>query len=144
MEALVSLYWLSSSLHPKEPSSQLSHKSTKGDPIRLSRTWKKFYQIVFPCAFVIFSLTFSVPWHRWLEHDGCCLCFFVLMFFSFLLQAPLTFSYKCIEIILFVAPKFFRREETDHYCVDFLGKWSVLIPITLQSVSVLLYGPWDF
>ena len=43
-EALVSLYWSSRSLHPKEPPNQISHTSTKVDPIRSSRTWKKFYQ----------------------------------------------------------------------------------------------------
>ena len=64
-----------------------------------------------------------------------------LTFFSSLLQAPLTFSYKCIEIILSVASKYFRRQETDHYCVDFLGKWSILIPIILQGVSIIPYTP---
>ena len=40
-KALVSLYWLSRSLHLKELPNQISHKSTKVDPIRSSRTWKK-------------------------------------------------------------------------------------------------------
>ena len=44
-EALVSLYWTSRSLHPKEPPNQISHKSTKVDPIRSSWTWKKSNQI---------------------------------------------------------------------------------------------------
>ena len=44
-EALVSLYWTSPRLHPKEPPNQISHKSTKADPIRSSRTWKKSKQI---------------------------------------------------------------------------------------------------
>ena len=44
-EALVSLYWPSRSLHPKEPSNRISHKSTKVDSIRSSRTWKKSDQI---------------------------------------------------------------------------------------------------
>ena len=39
-EALVSLYWSSRSLHPKEPPNRISHKSTKVDPIRSSRIWK--------------------------------------------------------------------------------------------------------
>ena len=43
-EALVSLYWSSWSLHPKEPPNQISHKLTKVDPIRSSRTWKKSFQ----------------------------------------------------------------------------------------------------
>ena len=38
---LVGLYWLSQSLHLKQPPNQNSHKSTKVDPIRLSQTWKK-------------------------------------------------------------------------------------------------------
>ena len=44
-EALVSLYWSSWSLHPKEPPNRISHKSTKTDPIRSSETWKMSYQI---------------------------------------------------------------------------------------------------
>ena len=42
-EALVSLYWSSQSFYPKEPPNQISHKSTKVDPIRSSRTWKKSF-----------------------------------------------------------------------------------------------------
>ena len=44
-KALANLYWLSRSLHPKELPNQISHKSTKVDPIRLSRTCKKCDQI---------------------------------------------------------------------------------------------------
>ena len=44
-EALVSVYWLSQSLHPKEPPNQISHTSAKVDSTRSSRTWKKSYQI---------------------------------------------------------------------------------------------------
>ena len=44
-KALASFYWSSQSLHPKEPPNQISHKSTKVDPIRLSETWRKSYQI---------------------------------------------------------------------------------------------------
>ena len=47
-EALVSLYWSSRSLHPKEPPNQIWHKSTKVDSIRSSRTWKKSFQISKP------------------------------------------------------------------------------------------------
>ena len=36
----------------------------------------------FPCAFVLFSLTFSVALFGCLEYDGCCLCFFCFYFFS--------------------------------------------------------------
>ena len=53
-EALVSLYWLSWSWHPKEPPNWISHKSTKVDPIRLSQTWKKSYQISKSYALCIF------------------------------------------------------------------------------------------
>ena len=44
-KALVSLYWLSRRLHTQEPPNPMSHKSTKVEPIRSSRTWKKSYQI---------------------------------------------------------------------------------------------------
>ena len=44
-EALVRLCWSFWSLHPKEPPNRISHKSTKVEPIRSSRTWKKSYQI---------------------------------------------------------------------------------------------------
>ena len=40
-KALMSLYRLSWTLHLKELPNQISHKSTKVDPIRLSRTWKE-------------------------------------------------------------------------------------------------------
>ena len=39
-EALKSWYWLSWSLHREEPPNPISHKSTKVDPIRSSRTRK--------------------------------------------------------------------------------------------------------
>ena len=35
----------------------------------------------FYCAFV-FSIRFSFPLFRWLEKDGCCICFFVFSLFS--------------------------------------------------------------
>ena len=44
-KAVVSLYWSSQNLHRKEPPNQISYKSTKVDPIKPSRTWKKSYQI---------------------------------------------------------------------------------------------------
>ena len=44
-KALVSFYWLSQSLHLKEPPNWTSQKSTKEDPIRLSWTWIKSDQI---------------------------------------------------------------------------------------------------
>ena len=43
--ALVSLYWSSRSLHFKQSPNQISHISTKVDPIRSSRTCKKSDQI---------------------------------------------------------------------------------------------------
>ena len=46
----------------------------------------------FSCAFVFCCLTFSVPLFRWLEHDGCCVCFFVFSLFSLSL-VPLTRSH---------------------------------------------------
>ena len=47
-EALVSLYWSSQSLYPKEPPNRISHKSTRVDSIRSSRTWKKSFPISKP------------------------------------------------------------------------------------------------
>ena len=44
-KALMSLYWSSRRLHPKKPPNGISHKPTKVDPIRSSRTWKKSIQI---------------------------------------------------------------------------------------------------
>ena len=45
IEALVSLYWSPWSSHLKKPPNWILHKSTKVDPIRSSRTWKKSDQI---------------------------------------------------------------------------------------------------
>ena len=56
------------------------------------RGWVSSYQGFFPCAPVIFSLTFLVPWLRWLELDGCCLVTLFLLFHSFV-QPPLTYSH---------------------------------------------------
>ena len=39
------------------------------------------------CAFVFCSITFSVPLRRWLEHNGCCVCFYVF-FFIFFVSGP--------------------------------------------------------
>ena len=44
-EALVSLYWSSGSLHPKEPPNRISHKSTKVEFIRSPGPWKKSFEI---------------------------------------------------------------------------------------------------
>ena len=43
-KALGSLYWSSRSMPPKETPNPISNKSTKVDPIWLSRTWKKSFQ----------------------------------------------------------------------------------------------------
>ena len=57
-------------------------------------------------AFVFCCLTFSVPLFMWLEHGGCCVCFFVFPFFFFVFPfffslslVPLTRSYQCREIL---------------------------------------------
>ena len=55
--------------------------------------------VFFSCRFVFFCLTFSVPLFRWLEHDGCCVCFFVFSLFSLSL-VPLTRSHWCQEIVV--------------------------------------------
>ena len=39
------------------------------------------------CAFVFCFITFSVPLRRWLEHNGCCVCFYVF-FFIFFVSGP--------------------------------------------------------
>ena len=46
IRALVSLYWLSQSLHLKEAPNQTLHKSTEVDSTRSSWTWKKSNQIL--------------------------------------------------------------------------------------------------
>ena len=55
-----------------------------------------WYHLIFAfflsCAFVFCCLTFSVPLFRWLEHDDCCVCFFVFSLFSLSLL-PLTRSH---------------------------------------------------
>ena len=44
------------------------------------------------CSFIFCCLSFSVPLFRWLEYDGCYVCFFVFSLFSLSL-VPLTRSY---------------------------------------------------
>ena len=51
-----------------------------------------FCFFVFSYLFVFCCLTFSVPLFSWLEHDGCCVCFFVFSLFSLSL-VPLSRSY---------------------------------------------------
>ena len=45
------------------------------------REWVSSYSF-FSCAFVFCCLMFWVPLFWWLEHDGCCVCFFVFSLFS--------------------------------------------------------------
>ena len=60
-----------------------------------------YYLIVFfICAFVFWSLM-SCLFFKWVEHDSCCVCFFVYYFFS-LSPVPLTGSYWGIEIVVSV------------------------------------------
>ena len=54
----------------------------------------------FICAFVFWSLM-SCLLSKWVEHDSCCVCFFVHYLFS-LSQVPLTRSYWGIEIVVSV------------------------------------------
>ena len=60
-----------------------------------------YYLIVFLgffiCAFIFWSLM-SCLLSEWVEHDGCCVCFFVHYLFSLSL-VPLTRSYWGIEIL---------------------------------------------
>ena len=54
----------------------------------------------FICAFVFWSLM-SCLFFKWVEHDSCCVCFFVYYLFS-LSPVPLTRSYWSIEIVVSV------------------------------------------
>ena len=59
------------------------------------------YPIVFfICVFVFWSLM-SCLFFKWVEHDSCCVCFFVYYLFSLSL-VPLTRSYWGIEIVVSV------------------------------------------
>ena len=53
---------------------------------------------VFICAYVFWSLV-SCLFFKWVEHDSCCVCFFVYYLFSLFL-VPLTRSYWSIEIVV--------------------------------------------
>ena len=55
---------------------------------------------IYICAFVFWSLM-SYLFFKWVEHDSCCVCFFVYYLFS-LSPAPLTSSYWGIEIVVSV------------------------------------------
>ena len=58
-----------------------------------------YYLIVFfICAFVFWSLM-SCLFFKCVEHDSCCVCFFVYYLFS-LSPVPLTRSYWDIEIVV--------------------------------------------
>ena len=59
-----------------------------------------FFVFVFICALVFWSLMPCV-FFKWVEHDSCCVCFFVYYLFSLSL-VPLTRSYWCIEIVVSV------------------------------------------
>ena len=63
-----------------------------------------YYPVVavffFPCASVVCWLISSISFFKRLEHDSCCICFFVYYLFSLPL-VPLT-SYWCIETVVSV------------------------------------------
>ena len=61
-------------------------------------TGSGYYLIV--CLFVFLSFRLSCP-VSFLEHDTCCVCFFVYYLLSLSL-VPLTTSYWCIQIVVFV------------------------------------------
>ena len=61
-------------------------------------TGSGYYLIVF--LFVFWSFGLSCP-VSFLEHDSCCVCFFVYYLLSFSL-VPLTRSYWGIQIVVFV------------------------------------------
>ena len=59
-----------------------------------------FFVFVFICAFVFWSLM-SCLFFKCVEHDSCCVCFFVYYLFSLSLVL-LTRSYWGIEIVVSV------------------------------------------
>ena len=61
-------------------------------------TGSGYYLIV--CLFVFLSFGLSCP-VSFLEHDTCCVCFFVYYLLSLSL-VPLSRSYWCIQIVVFV------------------------------------------
>ena len=80
-------------------------------------------QVFSICTFVLWSLMLCF-FFRWVEHDTCCVCFYVYYLFSFS-PVPLTRSYwrtvlahrNCAcNVTLFI------KSVSDHYSVDFLGK----------------------
>ena len=64
-----------------------------------------YYLLVcFWCLFLFVVLSFaliSCLFFKWVEHDSCCVCFFVYYLFS-LSPVPLTRSYWGIEIVVSV------------------------------------------
>ena len=56
--------------------------------------------LIFLCTFVFWSLI-SCLLSKWVEHDSCCICFFVYYLFS-LPPVPSTRSYWGIEIVVSV------------------------------------------
>ena len=67
--ALVSFYWSSWSLHPKEPPNQISHNSTRVDPIRLSPIWKKSDRIPESSALQYIKIIFPKTTKATNAHD---------------------------------------------------------------------------
>ena len=65
--------------------------------VNTGMTGGRYHLIVFfSCAFLFFSLAFSVPLYRWLEDGGCWVCFFVF-FALFLSLVSLTNAYKLLH-----------------------------------------------
>ena len=57
--------------------------------------------LLFSYASVFCSVMLSVPLFRLQEHNGCCVCFFVISLFSLSLAA-LTRTFQCIKIVVSV------------------------------------------
>ena len=93
--------------------------------VNTGMTGGRYHLIVFfSCAFLFFSLAFSVPLYRWLEDGGCWVCFFVF-FALFLSLVSLTNAYKLlhkISVIICVLKNFFKSQVSDHYFVDIFAK----------------------
>ena len=65
------------------------------------QTGSGYYLIVFViCVFVFWSLM-SCLFFKWVEHDSCCVCFFVCYLLS-LSPVPLTRCYWGIQIVVSV------------------------------------------
>ena len=99
------------------------------------RAWVSSDNFLFHfCSVVFGSLVFSVPFLRWLEHDGCYLCLFGFLHF------PCPWSLQLVtsaEKLLCVVSSYFKTQLSDHYSVNFLWKTSLLCSQPLFRMCLL-------